>query len=88
MVCGVDNLTVWLVVIPDRPVVLFVSFVHSVGDWTMVLIASRCFCYSDGWPVCVPQSTVISLEDLRSEEQDEVSKMDDCFHYSCSVNMR
>ncbi|KAI0239286.1 VWFA domain-containing protein [Lamellibrachia satsuma] len=41
----------------------------------------------DGWPVCVPQPAVVSLEDLRTEESGQVAHLAACFNYSCHANM-
>ncbi|KAI0210265.1 VWFA and cache domain-containing protein 1 [Lamellibrachia satsuma] len=42
---------------------------------------------ADGWPVCVPQSAVVSLEDLKAEESGQVARLDACFDYQCDANL-
>ncbi|KAI0239292.1 hypothetical protein LSAT2_009997, partial [Lamellibrachia satsuma] len=41
---------------------------------------------SDGWPVCVPQPEVVSLEDLRAEESGQVANLAACFNSPCHAN--
>ncbi|KAI0210266.1 VWFA and cache domain-containing protein 1 [Lamellibrachia satsuma] len=42
---------------------------------------------ADVWPICVPQSAVVSLEDLKEEESGQVARLDACFDYQCDGNM-